>query len=165
MSYAALVARLQKGGPVLLDGPMGSELVRRGIRWRKHGLLTDQQTVEQLHREYLAAGAHILRTNTFQLNPRVYRNVFRNARHMQHIGAPGLEDLAQRRHGRLWSWPDARVPKPASSTGWPSPAFWLPSSTATAPTSARHLPLPAPNTPKWPGSWPRPAWIFSCSKV
>lgn len=96
MSYAALVARLQKGGPVLLDGPMGSELVRRGIRWRKHGLLTDQQTVEQLHREYLAAGAHILRTNTFQLNPRVYRNVFRNARHMQHIGAPGLQDLAQR---------------------------------------------------------------------
>jgi len=96
MGYATIAARLQQGAPVLLDGPMGSELVRRGIRWRKHGLLTDQPAVEQLHRDYLAAGVHILRTNTFQLNPRIYRNVFRNARHMQHIGAPGLEDLAQR---------------------------------------------------------------------
>ena len=72
---------------------MGTELVRRGVRWRKHGLLTDADRVRQLHEEYLAAGAEVIRTNTFQLNPRIYLNVFRNRDHMRHIGAPGLEDL------------------------------------------------------------------------
>ncbi len=84
---------MQNGGPILLDGPMGSELVRRGVRWRKHGLLTDTDKVAKLHGEYLAAGADVVRTNTFQLNPRVYLNVFRNRAHRAHIGAPGLEEL------------------------------------------------------------------------
>lgn len=91
--YEPLRARLEERQPVLLDGPMGSELVRRGMRWRKHGLLTDAAMVQALHEEYLAAGADILRTNTFQLNPRIYLNVFRNRDHMRHIGAPGLENL------------------------------------------------------------------------
>jgi len=91
--YEPIRARLDKGEVVILDGPMGSELVRRGVRWRKHGLLTDADKVSKLHDEYLAAGADVLRTNTFQLNPRIYLNVFRNREHMRHIGAPGLEDL------------------------------------------------------------------------
>jgi S-methylmethionine-dependent homocysteine/selenocysteine methylase len=94
--YAAIREKLDRKQPVLLDGPMGTELVRRGVRWRKHGLLTDAAAVEQLHRDYLAAGAEILRTNTFQLNPRIYLNVFRDRAHMRHIGAPGLEDLTPR---------------------------------------------------------------------
>jgi S-methylmethionine-dependent homocysteine/selenocysteine methylase len=91
--YEQVRARLEKGQSVLLDGAMGSELVRRGVRWRKHGLLSNAAEVEQLHQEYLAAGADVLRTNTFQLNPRIYLNVFRHRDHMRHIGAPGLEDL------------------------------------------------------------------------
>ena len=91
--HQTLEARLNSRAPVLLDGAMGTELVRRGVRWRKHGLLTDADRVQQLHEEYLAAGAEVIRTNTFQLNPRIYLNVFRNRQHMRHIGAPGLEDL------------------------------------------------------------------------
>src|SRR5512145_1171181 len=91
--YERIQARLEKRQPVLLDGPMGSELVRRGVRWRKHGLLTDADKVRRLHDEYLAAGADVIRTNTFQLNPRIFLNVFRNREHMAHIGAPGLADL------------------------------------------------------------------------
>lgn len=91
--YQHLDARLKSHEPVLLDGAMGTELVRRGVRWRKHGLLTDAERVQQLHEEYLAAGADVIRTNTFQLNPRIYLNVFRNRAHMRHIGAPGLEEL------------------------------------------------------------------------
>jgi S-methylmethionine-dependent homocysteine/selenocysteine methylase len=91
--YQAIRQRLERREPVLLDGPMGSELVRRGVRWRKHGLRTDADAVAHLHGEYLAAGAQVLRTNTFQLNPRVYLNVFRSPEHMRHIGAPGLEQL------------------------------------------------------------------------
>ncbi|MCL4524185.1 MAG: homocysteine S-methyltransferase family protein [Acidobacteria bacterium] len=93
MSYANIQQRLRNGQTVLLDGPMNSELVRRGVRWRKHGLLTDTAAVQQLHEEYVAAGADVLRTNTFQLNPKTYLNVFRNASHQAHIGAPGLADL------------------------------------------------------------------------
>lgn len=70
---------------------MGSELVRRGIRWRGHGMLTDADAVRALYDEYLAAGADVIRTNTFQLNRRIYADVFRDQAHLRHIGAPGLE--------------------------------------------------------------------------
>jgi len=91
--YEQIQARLDKKQTVLLDGGIGAELVRRGVRWRKHGLLTDADKVQQLHEEYLAAGADVIRTNTFQLNPRIFLNVFRNREHMAHIGAPGLAEL------------------------------------------------------------------------
>ena len=73
---------------------MGAELVRRGVRWRWHGLRTNPDDVQRLHEEYIAAGADVIRTNTFQLNRRLYLNVFHNADHMRHIGAPGLETRA-----------------------------------------------------------------------
>jgi S-methylmethionine-dependent homocysteine/selenocysteine methylase len=94
--YQPIRAKLETRQPILLDGALGTELVRRGIRWRKHGLLTDAAAVRQLHGEYLAAGADVIRTNTFQLNPRVYLNVFRNREHMRQIGAPSLEGLVPR---------------------------------------------------------------------
>jgi S-methylmethionine-dependent homocysteine/selenocysteine methylase len=75
----------------VLDGGVGSELVRRGVRWRVNGLRTDAPVVAAVHDAYLDAGADVLRTNTFQLNRRSYRNVFRDAAHMRHIGAPDLE--------------------------------------------------------------------------
>ncbi len=93
MNYEFIRNRLQAGKPVVLDGPMNTELVRRGVRWRKHGLLTEVTAVEQLHREYLEAGADLIRTNTFQLNPLTYLNVFRSPEHQAHIGAPGLAEL------------------------------------------------------------------------
>ena len=94
--YENIRSRLKAGGPLLLGGPMGSELVRRGVRWRKHAMLTDAPAVQRLHADYLAAGADILRTNTFQLNPRIYLSVFRNREHMRQIGAPGLEQIVPR---------------------------------------------------------------------
>jgi S-methylmethionine-dependent homocysteine/selenocysteine methylase len=75
----------------VLDGGVGSELVGRGVRWRVNGLRTDATVVAAVHDAYLDAGADVLRTNTFQLNRRSYRNVFRDAAHMRHIGAPDLE--------------------------------------------------------------------------
>jgi len=91
--YNEMRSRLDRGDTLLLDGAMGAELVRRGVRWRKHGLETDAPAVEGLHTEFLSAGADILRTNTFQLNPRLYLHVFRDLEHMRQIGAPGLEHL------------------------------------------------------------------------
>ena len=56
-------------------------------------MLFRSAAVQQLHEEYVAAGADVLRTNTFQLNPKTYLNVFRNKEHQAHIGAPGLAEL------------------------------------------------------------------------
>lgn len=93
--YDRIRRTLESGGVVLLDGAMGSELVRRGVRWRGNGLRTSPEEVQALHEEYLAAGADVIRTNTFQLNPRTVLNVFRSREHMRHIGAPDLETRAQ----------------------------------------------------------------------
>ncbi|HEY3062481.1 MAG TPA: homocysteine S-methyltransferase family protein [Chloroflexota bacterium] len=90
-AYAALRERLDRGDPIVLDGSTGSELVRRGIRWRSLGLRFDAPQVQAVHADYLAAGAEVLRTNTFQLNRRIYQDVFRDAAHMRHIGAPDLD--------------------------------------------------------------------------
>jgi S-methylmethionine-dependent homocysteine/selenocysteine methylase len=93
-SYDRIDDLLKSGATVVLDGAMGSELVRRGVRWRWHGLLTDADQVRALHEEYIAAGADVIRTNTFQLNDRTYLDVFRSREHMRHIGAPDLETRA-----------------------------------------------------------------------
>src|SRR5215211_3388658 len=93
-SYDSVRQMLEDGRPVVLGGPMGSELVTRGVRWRGHGMLTDADAVRALYGEYLAAGADVIRTNTFQLNRRIYLDVFRDVAHMRHIGAPGLEHRA-----------------------------------------------------------------------
>jgi S-methylmethionine-dependent homocysteine/selenocysteine methylase len=95
--YATLRERLERGATIVLDGGIGSELVRRGIRWRDLGMRTDAGAVQALHAEYLAAGADVIRTNTFQLNRRTYLNTFRDTAHRQRIGAPDLAD----RHERL----------------------------------------------------------------
>lgn len=92
--YAILRERLEKGDVVILDGGIGSELIRRGIRWRDHGMRSDSAAVQALHEEYLAAGADVIRTNTFQLNRRTYLRTFRDAAHRRRIGAPDLEQRA-----------------------------------------------------------------------
>jgi S-methylmethionine-dependent homocysteine/selenocysteine methylase len=89
--YQVVRERLERGETVVLDGGVGSELVHRGVRWRDHGLRTDGPAVQALHAEYLRSGAHVIRTNTFQLNRRIYQNVFRDVAHMRHIGAPDLD--------------------------------------------------------------------------
>lgn len=94
-AYDRIRQLLDDGTAVLMDGAMGSELVRRGVRWRGHGLRTDPDQVMALHGEYIAAGADVIRTNTFQLNDRIYLNVFRDPSHRRHIGAPGLETRAR----------------------------------------------------------------------
>jgi S-methylmethionine-dependent homocysteine/selenocysteine methylase len=91
LTFTRVRQKLAAGQTVVLDGGVGSELVRRGVRWRDHGLRTHPDAVQGLHHEYVLAGADVVRTNTFQLNRRIYENVFRDAAHMRQIGAPDLE--------------------------------------------------------------------------
>src|SRR5262249_47666638 len=67
----ALLERLRSGRVVLMDGAMGTELLRAGLQpgacaeaWN----LTHPETVRAIHQSYVEAGAECLVTNTFQAN-------------------------------------------------------------------------------------------------
>ncbi len=56
--------------PVILDGGMGRELRFRGVDilntiWSANGLLTAPEIVQQIHADYIAAGADIITTNSY----------------------------------------------------------------------------------------------------
>ncbi len=92
MSYAPIKEKLDRGESVLLDGGVGTEILRRGVYWRCHGIEQRPEMVQQVHEDYLRAGADVLRTDTFQLNRRAYLNLFHGLEHMRRIGPKGLED-------------------------------------------------------------------------
>lgn len=94
MSYQAIKNKLARGETVLLDGGVGTEILRRGVYWRCHGIEQHPEVVRQVHADYVAAGADVLKTNTFQLNRRAYLNLFHGLEHMRRIGAKGLENKA-----------------------------------------------------------------------
>lgn len=94
MGYSEIKEKLNSGIPVILDGGTGSEVIRRGVRWRKHGLDDASDVIRQIHMDYIDAGADIIRSHTFNLTKRSFVNFFRNRTHMLDIGAPGLETRA-----------------------------------------------------------------------
>lgn len=68
----------------LLDGGMGGELARRGVGdpdglWSARALLDAPEAVVEVHRDYIAAGAEIIITNTYSTIP-------------SYLGKAGLED-------------------------------------------------------------------------
>jgi methionine synthase I (cobalamin-dependent) len=69
---AHLLDVLQSGQVLLMDGAMGSELYQAGLHLKECGEawnLTRPERVRAIHRDYAAAGARCLLTNTFQANP------------------------------------------------------------------------------------------------
>ncbi|MDX1576225.1 MAG: homocysteine S-methyltransferase family protein [Kiloniellales bacterium] len=70
MSYKDLERRLAGGGIVILDGGIGTELERRGVpmdpeAWCGPASLAHLDTLEAIHRDYIAAGADIVTANTY----------------------------------------------------------------------------------------------------
>ncbi len=94
LSYQVIKNKLARGETVFLDGGVGTEILRRGVYWRCHGIEQHPEVVRQVHADYLAAGANVLRANTFQLSRRAYLNLFHGLEHMRRIGAKNLENKA-----------------------------------------------------------------------
>ena len=94
MSYQRIQEKLARGETVLLDGGIGTEILRRGVYWRCHGIEQHPEIVRDLHLDYLRVGADVIKTDTFQLNRRAYSNLFHGLEHMRRIGPPGLENKA-----------------------------------------------------------------------
>ena len=61
----------------ILDGAIGSELIRRGLTlpeyiWSADANMNYPELVLQIHEEYIDAGADYITTNTFRTTPRAY---------------------------------------------------------------------------------------------
>ena len=70
MSYTKIERRLNSGGIVILDGGTGTELERRGVpmhpdAWSGPATLDNVDVLENIHRDYFAAGADIVIANTY----------------------------------------------------------------------------------------------------
>ncbi|HEY3062480.1 MAG TPA: homocysteine S-methyltransferase family protein, partial [Chloroflexota bacterium] len=91
MSYAVVADKLAQRQTVILDGATGTEILRREVTWADHQLQKKPEVVRAIHADYIAAGADVISTNTFQLTRRAFRQHFKDRAHMRHIGAADLE--------------------------------------------------------------------------
>jgi len=96
MNYAPLRETLQRGGTVILDGAIGTEILRRNVTWADHQLATKPDFVRGIHEDYIRAGADVISTNSFQLSRRALYNHFRDDAHRHHIGAKDLDERANK---------------------------------------------------------------------
>jgi len=75
MTHAPLKSRLNRGELIVMDGALGTELERRGVKtplplWSAQALLDAPDTVRAIHEDYVRAGADILTVNTFRTTAR-----------------------------------------------------------------------------------------------
>lgn len=92
--YANLKDRLARRETIILDGGIGSEMLRRGVTWEGHKVESEPDAIRSIHADYIRAGADVVSTNTFQLARRSYMNHFADAEHMKRVGAPDLDRRA-----------------------------------------------------------------------
>ncbi len=95
MTYQNLQEKLSSGSLLILDGGIGTEVFRRGVRWRQHGIEDAPDVIRQIHIDYLNAGADVITSHTFNLTKRNFINFFRDTEHMVEIGHGGLETRAE----------------------------------------------------------------------
>src|SRR5258708_223417 len=70
MRYARLKERLAAGEAIILDGPTGTELQRRGApmdpaAWCGPATLDNDRMLTEIHADYIHAGADVITANTF----------------------------------------------------------------------------------------------------
>ena len=92
--YDDIRARMISGETIILDGGIGTEILRRDLTWSDHQVLDRPDAIRGLHEDYIRAGADVITTNSFQLAKRSFLGHFRDEAHMNYIGVPGLEERA-----------------------------------------------------------------------
>src|SRR4051812_47861488 len=98
MARAPFSERLQRG-PLLADGALGTLLYERGVPYER-GFdelnVTQPALIERLHREYLAAGAELIESNTFGAN-RLRLALHGQEAHVAELNAHGVRLAAAAR--------------------------------------------------------------------
>lgn len=69
---------LKQNNPLVMDGGLGTEILRRGYEttlplWSAEILIQNPQIVKEIHKDYIKAGAQIIITNTFRTTERTLR--------------------------------------------------------------------------------------------
>lgn len=69
---------LASGKRMILDGPMGTELDRRGVNislplWSATAIRENPAIIQTIHQDYINAGADIITSNTFRTDARTFR--------------------------------------------------------------------------------------------
>ena len=64
--------------PYILDGAMGSEIIKRGFSlpkhiWSAYANINNPNLVYNIHNEYINSGANFIIANTFRTTPRSYK--------------------------------------------------------------------------------------------
>lgn len=102
--------------PILLDGPMGTELLARGVAtplpgWSAHALQTDPQIVAAVHRDYAEAGADVHTTNTFRTQARHFPATWRGLIHTAvAMARHGIDGFGGRIAGSIAPLEDCYLP-------------------------------------------------------
>ncbi|MCA9045571.1 MAG: homocysteine S-methyltransferase family protein, partial [Planctomycetaceae bacterium] len=70
--------RLKSDVPLIMDGATGTELARRGLEltpplWSASAILHASELLQQIHRDYVEAGAQLITANTFRTHARNLR--------------------------------------------------------------------------------------------
>ncbi len=94
MGYEAVARKLGQRKMVVLDGAIGSEMIRRTKRWIRNGIESSPQVIREIHRDYIKAGADVITTDTFQIARHTFLNFFHGMDQMRVVGFPGLENRA-----------------------------------------------------------------------
>jgi len=92
--YQPIREKLENGNVVILDGGIGTEILRRNVSWADHQVINLPDVIRSIHEDYIKAGADIITTNTFQLSRRSLLNHFKDLDHARHVGARDLETRA-----------------------------------------------------------------------
>ncbi len=95
-AYDSVKEKLADKRLVVLDGGIGTEILRRNASWSDHQVTRLPDLIRSIHEDYIKAGADVITTNTFQLSRRSFLNHFKDAAHMRHIGACDLESRAEK---------------------------------------------------------------------
>jgi S-methylmethionine-dependent homocysteine/selenocysteine methylase len=95
-AYDSVKEKLAGKKLVVLDGGVGTEILRRNASWSDHQVTRLPDLIRSIHEDYIKAGADVITTNTFQLSRRSFLNHFKDAAHMRHIGARDLESRAEK---------------------------------------------------------------------
>ena len=83
----------------ILDGGMGGELIRRGVAsstglWSARPLIENPEAVVQTHRDYIAAGAEVITTNSYSTIPSYLEKANLESRYVELTALAG--ELARR---------------------------------------------------------------------
>ncbi len=101
---------LQGEGPIFTDGAMGSELMHRGgIVPGGISNMECPEIVSTIHREYIEAGAELILTNTFSMNP-IYAAMHAPNYDFREINREGARIAGKRRQGKPMLWGTSVLP-------------------------------------------------------